>query len=217
MKRCLRSSSFCILVFVLFSCGKPYTRLEYHPIKDNSAFRYKPVFEKQLYRCVVDGHFLFKKFHLSGLLFFKKLEDKSTRVVFQNEMGISLFDFEWDKNDSFKVNQVIPQLDKPAVLKILEKDLSLLMMKRLEESTEVAAEKDNVDYSRFTLNKGYAYYISEKGELKQIENTGKKKSVTSITINGKRLATAMPDSVFFKHHKAHFSIQLNHIEQHADE
>ena len=214
MKLCLRLSSLFLLLFL--SCGDPYKDLLLQDRQPPSAMRFQPVFQKALYRCIVDGKFLFKKFHLSGLLLFKKMEDSSTRVVFQNEMGWTFFDFEWDVQDQFKVNQIMPQLDKPAVIKTLQKDLQLLLMKGLDPATEQHYEKDGFRYDRFILGEGYAYYISQQGKVIRIENAGKKK-VTTVLLGDKTGISSMPSSVHFKHHKANFTIQLTKIEDHADE
>ncbi|HTN47063.1 MAG TPA: hypothetical protein VL098_12000 [Flavipsychrobacter sp.] len=200
---------------LLVSCGNPYRTLQERP-KTYSALRYQPVFEKELYRCIVDGKLLFKKFHLSGLLFFKKMENKTTRVVFQNEMGVSFFDFEWSVNDSFKVYHIIPQLDKPAVIKILQKDMQLLLMKELDLGSEQQFVKDNRVYNRFRLDKGFAYYISAGDTLQRIENVGKSKVIT-IESGSRVAASSLPETVFFRHHKANFTIQLSKIHKDAAE
>jgi hypothetical protein len=51
--------------------------------------KFKPDFRQVVYRTSAD---VVGK-HLSGLLVFKFMPDSSTRVVFSNEMGFSLFDF----------------------------------------------------------------------------------------------------------------------------
>ena len=165
---------------------------------------------------MVNGRLLLKKFHLSGLLFFKNLEDGTTRAVFQNEMGFTFFDFEWDRKDSFKVNQIIPQLDKEALIRTLEKDMDLLLMKGLDTASEAVFRRGDQIFHRFCLQKGVAYYITEQEKLVRIENAGKSKVVT-ISLSGKENDTAMPDSIIFNHHKANFTIQLHKIETNADE
>lgn len=217
MKLCLRLSN-CLFVsmLLLFSCSNPYKNLAVKDNAANSAMRFRPVFEKELYRCIVDGRFLFKKFHLSGLLFLKKMEDSSTRVIFQNEMGLSFFDFEWDKEDNFKVNQIIPQLDKPVVVQLLQKDMQLLLMNHLYIETEQHFIKDAENYDRFNLDKGYAYYISQQNRLNRIENVGKRKVIT-IQLGEKSMLNDLPQTVVFTHHKANFTIRLTKIDTHADE
>lgn len=214
MKRFSRLVSFVAGLW-LVSCGSHYKNLEGHPIAASSALSFAPHFNKVLYRCVVDGRVVFKRFHLSGLLFFKSMEDGSTRAIFQNEMGFTFFDFGWDGNDSFQVNQIIPQLDKPALISTLRKDLNLLLMKNLDTSSEQIFSFQGQVLHRFQLSRGTAYYFEEKGGLQRIENWGKRK-VTTILLSSQDRSGSMPDSVSFQHHKANFTIQLHRIEEHVD-
>ncbi len=208
MTRFLKLSSLAIVLFAV-SCASPYKNLQKESI-GNSAMRFQPEYKRELYRCVVDGKVLFKKFHLSGVLLFKEL-DKETRVVFQNEMGISFFNFSWDKADNFKVNSIMPELDRPAVVKTLQKDISLFLMKGLDKSSEQHYSQGDEHYHRFTLDKGFVYYIEKTARLMRIVNTGERKKVTTITLEGKEKNISMPEKVFFEHHKANFSIELTKI------
>jgi len=219
MKQFLRSNNILLLlpaILLLASCGNPYRKLQPSDGSQPSALAYKPSFEKELYRCTVNGKVLFKKFHLSGVLFFKTMPEHATRVVFQNEMGFAFFDFEWNAADSFTVKQIIPQLNKSAVVKTLRKDMELLLMRHLKKATEQIFTADNEWYHRFTLDKGFAYYVIDSQKLVRIENAGNKKVIT-MTVGEKQTPEAMPEAVFIKHHKAHFTIALKKIEQHADE
>lgn len=216
----LRLSSIFLLLFL--SCSAPFKKLGFQLQPASSAFIYKPEFKKALYRCIVDGRYLFKKFHLSGLLIFKSFENGSTRVVFQNEMGFSFFDFEWDKNDSFRVNSIIPQLNKTAVIKTLRKDFQLLLMKDLNKSSEKTALENGKQINRFELEKGFAYFIARKLEagnpgymLSEIEVAGKTK-ITSMQLYGKKSENDLPDSVLINHHKANFTIQLTKMNSYVD-
>lgn len=177
--------------------------------------QFKPVFTKELYRCVVDGRVVFKKFHLSGLLLFKTFDDGSTRAVFQNEMGVSFFDFKWDAADHFEVVSIMPQLDKPALIKTLHKDMNLVLMKHLNQFTEKTFHQQDETYYRFELKKGVVYYIAKDGVLRRIENAGKSKVIT-INVGEKKTPQSMPDFLFFKHHKANFTIDLKKIAPDAE-
>jgi hypothetical protein len=132
-------------------------------------------------------------------------------------MGISFFDFSWDKDDNFKVNSIMPELDKPAVIKTLQKDLSLFLMKGLNKVSETHFTMNEEDYHRFSLEKGFAYYIEKTARLMRIENVGERKKVTTITLEGKTANKAMPEKVLFQHHKANFSIQLTKIAANVNE
>lgn len=216
MKHCLKLSSLSLLLLVLLvACGNPYKKLAQQPTSA-SAMRFQPEFDKVLYRGLVDGKMLWKRFHLSGIVMFKKMEDSSIRVVFQNEMGVSFFDFEWDKQQRFTVKQIIPQLDKKAVVALLQKDLQLLLMLGLQPQSETTFRKDEETYQRFTLDKGYVYYISSNNQLTRIENSGKQK-VTTISLRGTRALNELPEQAVFKHHKANFTIQLKRIDTHVEE
>lgn len=216
MMRCSKYASLVLLV-LLAACGNPYKHLQATGAKQPSALRFKPEIRKEVYRCIVDGRVVFKKFHLSGILLFKTFEDGSTRAVFQNEMGFSFFDFKWNDKDSFEVVSIMPQLDKPALIKLLKKDMNLVLLKNLDAATEKTFRQDNEIYNRFTLEKGYAYYITQQDQLKRIENTGKRKVIT-IQLNDKRNERTLPETMLFKHHKAHFTIDLKKIvpEEHAE-
>lgn len=208
MTRFLKLSSLAIVLFAA-SCANPYKNLQKESI-GNTAMRFQPEYKRELYRCVVDGKVLFKSFHLTGVLLFKEMETE-TRVVFQNEMGISFFDFSWDKNDNFKVNSIMPDLDKPAVIKTLQKDLALFLMKGLDKGSEQHFSMGDEHYHRFTLDKGFVYYIEKTARLMRIVNTGERKRVVTITLDGKEKNISMPEKVVFEHHKANFSIQLTKI------
>jgi hypothetical protein len=217
MKPYLRLSS--LLLILIAGCASPYKHLQPLETPQNSAFIYKPQFNKALYRCIVNGNLIFKKFHLSGILLFKTMENGTVRAVFQNEMGMTFFDFEWDGQDSFKVNQVIEQLDRPAVVKTLKKDLSLLLMKGLDKKSEkfFVGDRGKSTHHCFNIESGYAYYVETGKQLVRIENAGEKKKVITITTTGRNAPTDMPDSVFFNHHKANFTIALQKIQTHSDE
>jgi len=215
MRRCLKSSSLALLCLA-GSCASPYRSLKPAGPPVVSAARYQPVFEKALYRCVVDGRFFFRRFRLSGVLLLKRMPDHTTRAVFQNEMGFSFFDFEWDDRDSFKVNRVIPQLDKPAVIATLEKDLRLLLMKGLDYGSEQYYRDDAATWHRFTLDKGYAWYVEENNLLTRIENSGKRRVIT-MGLSGPGQPGSLPGGVLIRHHRAGFTIQLHKINQDASE
>lgn len=225
MKHFLRLVSF--LLFLLgFSACRPYEQsLVSVPLKGREDTRsldpylYKPQFrdgEKQLYRCQFDGGFLFKKFHLSGLLIFKEMDNvgEQQRVVFANEMGLTFFDFGWqikaDGRDSFTVYSILPKLNKPAVIKTLRKDIELVLLRDMGDFS--LYRKGNIVYYKAPLEKGFAYFLlrTSPAGMKQIDIAGKRK-VASIFQFGKLPENAMPDSISIVHTKAHFTINAKRI------
>lgn len=216
MKYYLRLSSLFLLFIA--SCATPYKGLQQHPAIE-SVYRFQPEFDKVLYRCIVDGRFIFKKFHLSGVLFFKQLENGTKRAIFQNEMGIAFFDLEWDKDGNFKVRQIMEQLDKEAVKKTLRKDLEMLLMIGMDKNSEIMLGQDRGKEQLYRLKReeGYIYYTVEDDRLVKIENTNKRKKIITVKVGGKTNQKSMPDSVLFDHHKANFTISLTKIERNVNE
>lgn len=210
MNHYLRLSSVLILLFA--SCSTPYNGLQ--SAKSNtSIYSYKPEFKRELYRCIVDGKFIFKKFHLSGVLFFKQLENGTKRAVFQNEMGIAFFDFQWDENRKFSVRQIMEQLDKEAVVKTLRKDLEMLMMIGMDEKSEIMLRGDRGNEQVYRLNRdnAYVYYTTKNDDLVKIENANNRKIVISVIVGNKEKKQSMPDNIKYTHHKANFTISLTKI------
>jgi hypothetical protein len=203
------ASIAAILLVFAASCGHPYKHLQSIP-SGESALAYKPKIERELYRCVVDGRFIFKKFHLSGILLFKTFEDSSTRAVFQNEMGFAFFNFKWDARDSFSVTSILDQLNKPAVIKTLQRDIELVLMKRLSPKDEVHYLSAKDTLSRFPIGTGAAWYKLSDGQLRLIDYVGKSK-ITTIDLQGKAGKQELPVSIYIKHHKANFTIDLKKI------
>jgi hypothetical protein len=219
MKHCLRLSSLLLCLALVAGCSSPYRHLQKLPDGSGTAMQYKPVFDKALYRCIVDGRVVFKKYHISGLLFFKTLENGTVRAIYQNEMGLTFFDFEWSKDDSFKINKLIPQFNKQAVVKVLKKDMELFLMKGLEERKEILYTNRGKEYlSCYTIDeRGSACYVQHMDTLVRIENLGKRKTVTTINIAGKQVPDAMPQKARFVHHTANFTIELEKFEQDVNE
>lgn len=213
MMRCLRFVSIAAIAIIGGSCGNSYRSLE--RTSAEAGLWPKPVFKKELFRCKVNGRFLFKRFHLSGLLLVKKLGD-TTRAVFQNEMGFPFFDFQWDGNDSFSVISINERLNKPALIKTLQNDLEILMVMKLSQEPPVLFRNElgNETWFRYPRNKGYVYYVSADGQYRRIEYGGKS-SVTSITFPAP--VAGLPEDVHIVHHKAHFTIDLKEISTGSDE
>lgn len=207
----LRFVSVAVLSVGLLSCGgHPYKHLQSIPIRE-SALALKPKIERELYRCVVDGRFLFKRFHLSGILLFKSFDDGSTRAVFQNELGFAFFDFKWNAQDSFSVSGIMEQLDKPAVIKTLQRDMELVLMKGLSAKDEQHYKLDRDTVSRFPIGeKGAAWYRLQGGRVRLIDYVGKSR-ITTIDLEGDGAKAALPQAAHIRHHKAHFTIDLKKL------
>jgi hypothetical protein len=213
----MRYFLFISLAICLSACSKPYQDLvlakNQAPV---TASQIRPNLDKTLYRCEVNGRFLFKKFHLSGLLFFKTLPDASTRVVFQNEMGLSYFDFGWNDRDSFQVNKIIDQMNKPALIRTLKKDFEMILAKNLDwKSQTLFTDKKGNQVWRLHQGAGFVYYFfdPQTTHLLTMEYTGKKKKITFFQFEPPVPLTRMPAQIRIRHLRAHFTIELKKLEQ----
>ena len=65
--------------------------------------------------------------NFGGIFIVKKLGPKHHRIVFTTELGNKIFDFTF-KEDSFKVNQILKELDKKLLINILKSDFKTLIM-----------------------------------------------------------------------------------------
>ncbi len=208
-----------IVVLVIGCAPRPYKDLKRQGNNSSlllPATTYTPKFEKVLYSCNVKGRTpLGKRFSLSGLLFFKQFEDGSERVVFQNQMGITYFDFGWDQSGGFSVHQIIAQMDKPALIKTLKKDIELLLFKNLSPvSSGVFTDVAGKEYLRFELKeKGFVYYVFEKGNVVGIENADDKRKVVVMVLNDAKGSDTFAQNISMKHLRAHFTIELNRIQE----
>ena len=207
-----------LLVVLLSACANPYEDLHQEKLT-SSAYRFQPKFDKAIYRCIVDGNYILKKYHLSGLLIFKQLKTGTKRAVFQNELGLTFFDMEWDREDHFKLNKIISQLDKDAVVKTLRKDLEMLLMIGSDKKSEILLSRDRgkEQLHRLNIEGGFVYYITNGNQLIKIENANNKKRIVTVDVGEKNNDNAMPKTLLFDHHKARFTISLTKIESDVNE
>ena len=115
----MRFFLFVNLIFII-SLTRPGTShaLPAGIIKASDTIKnWEPVFgddfQKGLYRATLD----ISKNHLTGFIFIKKISDTSYRILFSNEFGMQIFDFEFLENE-FIVHQCFPSLDRKSLLKI---------------------------------------------------------------------------------------------------
>lgn len=176
-------------------------------------------FDKVLYQAQVYGKMpLGKRFNLSGLLFFKTLEDSSLRVVFQNQMGISFFDFGWDTKGNFTVYQIMEQMNKPALIKTLRKDFELLLFKNLSnQPIGVFENKQQHTYLKYNLTKGFVYYIYDKDQIIGIENADERRKVVVFELIQANAKNPLATQIKINHLRANFKIDLYQLIQEENE
>jgi hypothetical protein len=170
--------------------------------------KFKPDFRQVIYKTSAD----ITGKHLSGLLVIKYMPDSSTRIVFSNEMGISLFDFEFPPGNGFSVYQIVPQMDKKPVIKTLRKDFELIMFRNLDTLNSFTLTDNLLVYHAFPQTNGVNYYITDTNcrRLVKMQRASNKKPVMEAFLSGGSRGTS-PDSILIRHLNFDFTISLQKI------
>jgi hypothetical protein len=208
----MKHLALCAMIFsfvLIGGCKSAYKSLQPTQAPDNCIQKFRPSFTNNWYNATVD---VIGK-HISGLLLIKTMPDSSRRIVFTNEVGVTFFDFGFGKDGSFKVHQIIEQMDKKAVINLLRKDFELVMMQRIEDAKLQAYTRDGEIFYALPGKKETDYFITDKecSSLLRIEKASKRKKKTEVRIwNGNRQA---PDSVHLKHFTFDMQIGLKKIQR----
>ncbi|HSZ33264.1 MAG TPA: hypothetical protein VK772_08130 [Puia sp.] len=171
--------------------------------------KFKPDLHHVIYKTSVD---VIGK-HISGLLVIKRMPDSSTRIVFTNEMGFSFFDFDFLPDSGFKVYQIIPQMNKEALVRTLRKDFELLLYRNLSNSKYYSLKDSGMIYHAFPQMEGVNYYVTDSScrQLVKMQRASTKKPVMEAYMYGGSSGLA-PDSISIRHFNiSHFSITLKKI------
>ena len=199
---------FSCTLAILAGCTSDFKNLTRTDSTPCSLEQFKPVFEYEVYTAKID---VIDK-HLSGLLVLKTMPDKSIRAVFQSEMGLTYFDFEWTENGAFEAKYVVKQMDKQVVITALRKDFELMLMNRLD-TTKAITFTDGVQmYTRMTDESDFIYAITDTScsVLAKMERASKRKAKVDMYLNATH---RIPDSVLIEHKQFKFTISLSRILQ----
>ncbi len=151
--------------------------------------------------------------HLSGLLFIKKMETGSDRVVFTSEAGLTFFDFEFFPDGTFKAHYVVKMMNKHAVIQTLRKDFELLLGRYFTSDTITYSSDRNETYSAFKHKKEMVYKVSDANctKLHRLELAGKGKKKVTITAYPDFVQNT--DSLKIQHHTFDMKIKLTPIQK----
>ncbi|MBN8696752.1 MAG: hypothetical protein J0L87_09490 [Bacteroidetes bacterium] len=146
----------------------------------------------------------------SGLLVTKQMQPNDYRVIFTTELGMKLFDFEF-KDTSFTLHYCVPQFNRPALLKTIQKDIEILLMNETKNKTaEVFINpKDSAFVYKFKDSKLDNYYFLDKlsRQIYRIEHA--KKNTKKITFDLNNYSDQFPSNIMIKHHDIKLKIELN--------
>lgn len=198
---------FSILTLMLASCSSYYKNLQ--PVMADTICidRIKP---DQVATAWFDAGVDVIGKHLSGLLLIKEMPDRSVRVVFTNETGLTFFDFEFEQEGTFHVKRIINQLDKKPVIETLRKDFYLLLGFPFRQELKAWLWEDE-RYFGITKQGERLYFTTttDCSTLGALEAGSKLKRKVSITLEGND--TARPEKIVIKHFTFNMTITLKKI------
>jgi hypothetical protein len=202
----LQSLVYSFLVLLFVSC-KSYKLTEVKPVQSSEKIVENLYFssgEDYVYKCQMDIY----KNHVSGILIIKKLNETTHRVAMTSDFGNKLIDFEISEND-FKLNYVLPDLDKKIVINFLRNDFRELLKKQYPVSESFENNDSKIYLSKADHKAYYLFFNKESGLLKEIVYTKNNKEKIDFTFEAKKHIFA--DSLNLQHKDFKINIKLFQI------
>jgi hypothetical protein len=169
----------CILLFLVTMGQQAGITVQGHYM--TSVF--DPSFEKALYKGSMD----ISKYHFSGIFLLKKTSERSFRIVFSNELGMSFYDLEL-KGDEFIVHSCMPLLNKAPLLKLLEHDFRLLLVPDTTIFMMKRGRSPNRDLTVFAIASArgsfHNTYEIDSGRIRRIQTSRSSSVRTDLQIPG---------------------------------
>jgi len=138
-------------------------------------------FQKGLYRTTLD----ISKHHLTGFIYIKKISDTSYRILFSNDFGMQIFDFEFSTNE-LVVHYCFPSMDRKSLLKLLENDFRILLFSNQGMKTITQDQSENKEELSFKIKAKTGKWIyrisSVSRKILSIRSVGKFVSKTRIDL-----------------------------------
>ncbi|ROH96325.1 hypothetical protein [Chryseobacterium daecheongense] len=160
--------------------------------------------EDYVYKCQIDIY----KNHVSGILIIKKLNETTHRVALTSDFGNKLIDFEISDVD-FKVNYVIPDLDKKIIINFLRNDFQQLLKRQYPVNETFENTQSNIYLSKEDKKTYYLFFNKENGLLNTIIYTKNNKEKIDFTFEAKKHIFA--DSIHLQHKDFKINIKLVQI------
>lgn len=160
--------------------------------------------EDYVYKCQIDIY----KNHISGILIVKKISEKVHRVVLTSDFGNKLIDFEISDSD-FKVNYIIPDLDKKIVKNFLRNDFQQLLKRTYPVTESFENNNSEIYLSKNSKKKYYLFFGKENGLLNRIVYTHNDKEKIDFTFEAKKHIFA--ENINLQHKDFKINIQLFQI------
>lgn len=207
MHRSLLQNSVYSLILLLFISCKTYQLTDVKPVSGSEKTvenLYFSSHDDYVYKCQMDIY----KNHVSGILIIKKISETTHRVAMTSDFGNKLIDFEISDND-FKLNYVLPDLDKKIVINFLKNDFQQLLKRQYPVTESFENENSKIYLSKMDKKVYYLFFNKENNLLKQIIYTKNNKEKIDFTFDAKKHIFA--DSLNLQHKDFKINIKLFQI------
>lgn len=189
-------SSFCLL---FIACGSYSKKHDFQIVKSLNSHIRNSYFSDETKDYVYKANITVYDNDFSGIFIVKKIGEANHRIVFTTEMGNKVFDFSFI-DDTFKVNNIIEDMNKALLINILKKDFSALVKEKLPVIKSYSLQ-DTLVYETVILNKKHFYFKTQQlNKIIRVAN-GKEKVVF--------LFSEIKDTIAHQINVRHSNIKLN--------
>ena len=151
--------------------------------------------------------------YLSGLLLIKPVGDTSYRIVFTTEIGIKLFDFEFQK-EKFIVHYCMDKLNRKPVIKVLEKDFRLLLLPGISNKTvQVKSEYSHKVYTWKQDKEYFSYYQDQDKKIIDTMKILSEKRTPKVQVELQNYQKNFPANIRLVHDNIKLTIELKYLER----
>ncbi len=213
MRRLLLRSSVYSLIFLGFMSCKTYELTGVKPVMNSEKTVENLYFSSTadyVYKCQMDIY----NNHISGIVIIKKINEKTHRVAMTSDFGNKLIDFEISDND-FKLNYVLPDLDKKMVINFLRNDFQRLLKREYPVLDSFEDDNSKIYLSKIDNQSYYLFYNKHNSLLKKVVYTKNNKEKINFTFDAKKHIFA--DSIDLQHKDFNIKIKLFQITENETE
>lgn len=160
--------------------------------------------EDYIYKCQMEVY----GNDISGIVIIKKLSNDAHRVVMTTDFGNKMIDFEISQSD-FKLNYVLPDLDKKMVINFLKNDFRILLKHRYPVLETFENTDSRVFTSKDDKNLTFLFFDKNSDLLKSMVIAENNKEKINISFDAKKHIFA--DNIDIQHKDFKIKIKLTQI------
>ncbi|WP_312341192.1 hypothetical protein [Chryseobacterium binzhouense] len=214
MRRLLLRNFLYSLILLSFVSCKTYKLKDVQPLPLHKSFKTENLFftspQDYIYKCQMEVY----GNNISGIIIIKKINKNTHRVVLTTDFGNKMIDFEISDND-FKLNYVLPDLDKKMVINFLKNDFQELLRQKYILTERFENNESIIDISKDENKTYYLFYGKKTEMLTQIVYTKKNKEKINFTFEAK--SPTFADKIEIQHKDFKINIQLLQITENETE